>query len=113
MAFTLAAGQVHDVKAVDELLADVDAQAVIADKAYDADWLIDALEARSIQAAIPPKRNRRAQRDYDKYLYKERNLVERFFNKLKQFRGIATRYDKLAINFMAGVYLAASIILLK
>ncbi len=113
MDFTLAAGQIHDVNAADELLADVEADAFIADKAYDADGLIDKLEARNIQPVIPPRRNRKVQRDYDKQMYKERNLVERFFNKLKQFRGIATRYEKLAINFMAGVYLAASTILLK
>ena len=103
----------HDVNAVDELLATVDADAFIADKAYDADRVIDTLKARNIQPVIPPRRNRNVQRDYDKQLYKERNLVERFFNKLKQFRGIATRYEKLAINFMAGVYLASSTILLK
>lgn len=113
MDFILAAGQIHDVKAVDGLLANVDADAFIADKAYDADAVIDTLEARNIQPVIPPKRNRKVQCDYDKQMYKERNLVERFFNKLKQFRGIATRYEKLAINFMAGVYLAASTILLK
>ncbi len=113
MDFILAAGQVHDVNAVDDLLAKVDADAFIADKAYDADGVIDTLKARNIQPVIPPKCNRKVQRDYDKQMYKERNLVERFFNKLKQFRGIATRYEKLAITFMAGVYLAASTILLK
>jgi putative transposase len=113
MDFILAAGQIHDVNAVGDLLANIDAHAFIADKAYDADAVIDTLKARNIQPVIPPKRNRKVQRDYDKQMYKERNLVERFFNKLKQFRGIATRYEKLAINFMAGVYLAASTILLK
>ena len=113
MDFTLTAGQIHDVNAVDDLLADVEADAFIADKAYDADEVIDTLKARNIQPVIPPRRNRKVQRDYDKQMYKERNLVERFFNKLKQFRGVATRYEKLAINFLAGVYLAASTILLK
>ncbi len=113
MDLILAAGQIHDVNAVDDLFANIDADAFIADKAYDADGVIDTLKARNIQPVIPPRRNRKVQRDYDKQIYKERNLVERFFNKLKQFRGIATRYEKLAINFMAGVYLAASTILLK
>jgi putative transposase len=113
MDFILAAGQIHDVNAVDDLLANVDADAFIADKAYDADGVIDTLKTRNIQPVIPPKRNRKVQREYDKPMYKERNLVERFFNKLKQFRGIATRYEKLAINPMAGAYLAASTLLLK
>ncbi len=93
MYFILAAGQVHDVNAVDDLLAGVDAGAFIADKAYDTDRVIDTLKAQNIQPVIPPKRNRKVQRDYDKQMYKERNLVERFFNKLKQFRGLATRYE--------------------
>ncbi len=91
MDFTLAAGQIDDVNAVDELLADAGADAFIADKAYDADGLIDTLKARNIQPVIPPRRNRKVQRFYDRQMYKERNLVERFLNKLKQFRGIATR----------------------
>ncbi len=72
MDFILAAGQVHDVNAVDELLANVDADAFIADKAYDADGVIDTLKARNIQPVIPPRRNRRVQRDYDKQMYKGR-----------------------------------------
>ncbi len=62
---------------------------------------------------IPPRRNRKFVRDYDKQMYEERNLAERFINKLKQFRCITTRYEQLAINTMAGAYLAASTILLK
>ncbi len=62
---------------------------------------------------IPPKRNRKVQRRYDVHLYKERNLIERFFNKLKQFRRVATRYDKLLVNFMGFVKLAAIAIWLK
>ncbi len=81
--------------------------------AYEADGVIETLKERNIHHVIQPRLNRGVNRDYDKKMYKERNLVERFFNKLKQFRGIATRYEKLAITFMAGVYLAASTILLK
>ena len=62
---------------------------------------------------IPPKRNRKTQRSYDAHLYKERNLIERFFNKLKQFRRVATRYDKLLVNFMGFVKLAAIAIWLR
>jgi transposase len=90
-----------------------DPQAVIADKAYDADPLIDHLAARGITPVIPPKANRKTQRDCDFALYRERNLVERFFNKLKHFRGIATRYDKLARNFLAAIHLVAATMLLN
>ncbi len=64
-------------------------------------------------AIIPPKRNRTEQREYDRDLYAARHLIENFFCKLKQFRAIATRYDKTARNFLAAVYLAATIILLN
>ena len=74
---------------------------------------IDALERREITPVIPPKANRKTPRECDFALYCERNLVERFFNKLKHFRAIATRYDKLARNFLAGVQLACAMILLN
>jgi putative transposase len=82
-------------------------EAALADKGYDADHLCNALAERGAQVVIPPKRNRALKRSYDRELYKERNLIERFFNKLKQFRRVATRYDKLLVNFMGFVKLAA------
>ena len=109
----LTPGQAHDLTCAQPLLEDVDPGAVLADKAYDADKLIDALNQRAITPVIPPKANRKVKRDCDFALYCERNLVERFFNKLKHFRAIATRYDKLARNFLAGVLLASAIILLN
>src|SRR5271157_6089230 len=87
--------------------------ALLADKAYDADPFIDTLTQRGITPVIPPKANRKTPRACDFALYCERNLVERFFNQLKHFRAIATRYDKLARNFLAGVQLAAAMILLN
>lgn len=78
-----------------------DVQALLADKAYDANALLEYLAAAGIQAVIPPMKHRLEQRDYDHHLYKDRNLVERFFNRIKQFRRIATRYEKLARNFFA------------
>ena len=95
------------------LLAEADPQAVIADRAFDADPLIEPLVSDGIQPVIPPRSNRKQARDCDYVLYKERNLVERFFNRLKQFRAIATRYDKLARNFLSGVQLVAATILLN
>jgi len=113
VTLSLTPGQASDLGQAQPLLQDVDPQAFLADKAYDADALIQALEARQITPVIPPKANRIVQRQCDFALYRERNLVERFFNKLKHFRAIATRYDKLARNFLAAVQLAAAIILLN
>ena len=109
----LTAGQVLDLACAQDLIENADPQALIADKAYDADPLIDSLAERDITPVIPPKSNRKTKRDCDFALYRERNLIERFFNKLKHFRAIATRYDKLARNFLAAVQLVSAIILLN
>lgn len=109
----LSAGQIHDLVCAQDLIEDADPQALIADKAYDADPLIDSLAQQEITPVIPPKSNRKIKRDCDFALYRERNLIERFFNKIKHFRAIATRYDKLARNFLAAVKLVSAIILLN
>ena len=109
----LTPGQAHDLACAEPLIENVDPDALIGDKAYDADALIETLTRRAVTPVIPSKANRKNQRDCDFALYCERNLVERFFNKLKHFRAIATRYDKLARNFLAGVQLASAIILLN
>ena len=109
----LTPGQAHDLACAEPLIDRAEPQALIGDKAYDADPLIDTLSRRDITPVIPPKANRKTPRDCDFALYRERNLVERFFNKLKHFRAIATRYDKLAKIFLAGVQLASAIILLN
>jgi len=109
----LTPGQDRDLTCAIPLLENADPGALLADKAYDADSLIDTLEQRTITPVIPPKANRKVKRDCDFALYCERNLVERFFNKIKHYRAIATRYDKLARNFLAAVQLVAAIILLN
>ncbi len=92
LAFTLTAGQVHDITQAETLTSQVQPEAPLADKGYDADAYIASLQgARAIQPVIPPKANRKNKRDCDFALYRERNLVERFFQFIKQFRGIATR----------------------
>lgn len=96
-----------------DLIDGIDAEATIADKGYDADHLADRITENGAQVVIPPKRNRKVQRPYDAELYKERNRIERFFSKLKQFRRVATRYDKLLANFMGFVKLAAIAIWLR
>lgn len=95
------------------MLDAVEPKAFLADKAYDADALIGTLEQRGIAPVIPSKANRIEPRDTDFALYRERNLVERFFNKLKHFRAIATRYDKLANTFLAAVQLVCVIVWLN
>jgi transposase len=109
----LTPGQAHDLTCAEQLIDSADPDALLGDKAYDADPLIDTLNQRGITPVIPPKANRKAPRACDFALYCERNLIERFFNKLKHFRAIATRYDKLAKIFLAGVQLASAIILLN
>jgi transposase len=92
----------------------MEADTLIADKAFDADKrVIEPLSAAGKAAVIPPKSNRRSPRPFDRDLYKTRHLIENFFAKLKQFRAIATRYDKTARNFLAAVHLAASAIWLN
>ena len=109
----LTPGQVNDLTCAQPLLEDVDPGALIGDKAYDADSLIETLSERNITPVIPSHPRRAMPLPCDFALYCERNLVERFFNKLKHFRAIATRYDKLARNFLAGVQLASAIIILN
>jgi putative transposase len=106
-------GQRNDIALAHALVDGIEADAILADKGYDADHLVARIAEVGMEVIIPPKRNRKVQRPYDAELYKERNRIERFFNKLKQFRRVATRYDKLLANFMGFVKLAAIAIWLK
>jgi transposase len=90
------------------LLEDITAEAVIADKGYDSDAVVEKIEAAGAKAVIPPKSNRKDPRRYNKKMYKERNVVERFFARLKQWRGLATRYEKTLESYMAMVFLACA-----
>ena len=93
------------------LLPLVAADIVLADKGFDADErVLIPLQQAGKMAVIPPKRHRRVQREYDKDLYQARHLIENFFARLKQYRAIATRYDKTARNFLAAIHLAAAVI---
>ena len=109
----LTPGQDHDLTCAEPLIENADPEALVGDKAYDADPFVETLTQRGITPVIPPKANRNIKRECDFALYCERNLVERFFNKLKHFRAIATRYDKLARNFLAAIQLASAMILLN
>jgi len=109
-ALMLTGGHVHDIWGARGLLASVATpQHFLADKAYDADDIRDYLAADGSEAIIPPKANRREPRPHDPIAYRMRNIIERSFNRLKDWRGIATRYDKKAVNFLAGVCLASAL----
>jgi len=111
--FALSGGQASDLVGADQLLPGLQAAALLADKAYDADERVLAvLAVAEVTAVIPPKRHRVVPREYDREWYQARHLIENFFQKLKQYRAIATRYDKLARNFLAGIHLASTCILL-
>jgi transposase len=108
--FFLTPGQACDLDGADVLLADVQADTVIADKAYDADErVLRPLAQAGKNGVIPPRSHRKNPRPYDLEVYKARHLIENFFARLKQYRVIATRYDKTARNFLAAVYLAAAL----
>lgn len=95
------------MKHAQALIEGFEPDAVLADKGYDANHVLEYLAQRDIEAVVPPKANRLQKREYDRHVYKDRNLVERFFCRLKQFRRIATRYEKLARNFFGMLSLLA------
>lgn len=108
--FGLTGGEAGDSPQALPLLANLQPGSLSADKAYDTDTILKHLADNGIEAVIPPRRNRRVQRNFDQHLYKNRNLVERFFCRIKQFRRIATRYDKLAERFASFVALTTAVI---
>jgi len=102
LAFLLTPGQAADCRAAEQLLAALPRRCIVhADRAYDSNRIRDLIEQQGAVPNIPPKSNRRWKPCFSKRLYRERNLTERFFSKLKHFRRVATRYDKLAANFLA------------
>ena len=109
----LTGGNVHDMVPACSLIAGLSARQVLADRAYDAEAMINLARSMNAQVVIPPKSNRIDQREYDRHVYKERHLVECFFAKLKAFRRIATRYEKLARTFHAVVLIAACLVWLQ
>jgi transposase len=114
LALLLTPGQAHDLVAADAFLPQMAADLLIADRAFDADKrVLQPLAAVGKSAVIPPRPNRVTPRKFDRDLYKARHLIENFFCKLKQFRAIATRYDKTATHFLAAIHLAAATIWLN
>ena len=114
--FHLTPGHASDLAGAEALLPQLleHVHALLADRAYDAqERVIDRLEQAGVTVVIPPKANRLQPRPYDKHLYEARHLIENFFAKLKQYRALATRYDKRAVSFLGAIYLAASVVLLN
>lgn len=106
-------GQQSDHTQAEALIVGFGSDYVIADKGYDSDKFIETIENYGGEAVVPPRSNRKNQRIYDKHIYKARNLVERFFQKVKNFRRIATRYERLGINYGSMLSLAAIVIWLN
>ncbi|WP_367159803.1 IS5 family transposase [Kozakia baliensis] len=108
----LTKGQISDFKGADVLLADLpdETEEVIGDRGYDSNKISQSLAERNITACIPPKKNRKSKPPYDWHLYKKRHLIENMFAKLKDWRRVATRYDRCAHTFMSAIQIAAAFI---
>jgi transposase len=109
----LTPGQVHESQVASDILADEMCESLLADKAYDIDSFRYTLEEKGIKPVIPSKKNRLHPTTHDRHTYKERNIVERFFQKIKRFRRIATRYDKTARMYLTGVMFVSILLALK
>ena len=101
----ITSGTVADCKQACSLIDGINAEYLLADRGYDSDVIVKKVEESGAKAVIPPRKKRKKQRDYDKYLYKLRHLVENAFQALKQWRGIATRYAKNTASFLAAVHI--------
>ena len=110
MRFVLPPGQRHDTVGVPPLIEGVAFGALLGDKAFDVDRIRAVLDARGAAAVIPPKASRKGRFDFDRDAYRWRHLIENTFAKLKEFRAVATRYDKTDASYAATIHLAAAII---
>lgn len=113
LRFILTGGERNDITQAEQLIENFSAQAVLADKGYDANDFISLIESDNALVVIPSKANRKVQREIDKHLYKERHLIENQIGKLKHFRRVFSRFDKLAKNYLSFVYFASTIIWLR
>lgn len=109
----LTPGQAADVTQAETLIQGAPFEAVIADRGYDSQAVVRAVRRRGGEAVIPSRKNRKVQRAYDRERYKDRNLAERFWAKMKQYRRVATRYEKTARNFLAVAHVASIMLLLR
>jgi transposase len=109
----LTPGQAADVSQAEALMEGIPAEVVIADKGYDSQAVVERIEAQGAEAVIPSRKNNKEQRRYDRERYKDRNLAERFWRRVKEYRRVATRYEKTARNFLGFVLVASIMVLLR
>ena len=113
LRFILTGGERNDITQAESLVNDLVADYVIADKGYDAEAFVLKLKARNSEAIIPSRSNHKVQRQIDEHLYKERHLIENQIGKLKHFRRVFSRFDKLAKNYLSFIYLASTVVWLR
>lgn len=113
LRFLLTGGQRHDMTQADSLIEDFDFECVIADRSYDSEDFLQKIAEKDAVAVIPPRRNRKEQREYDRHLYKERHLIECFFNKIKHYRRIFSRFEKLDKRLLGFLSFAGTLIWLR
>jgi transposase len=111
--FILTAGNVNDILQAEDLISGLSFDKLLADKGYDSDRFRASIAEVGAEAVIPSSRSRSQAIPYDKHVYEERNLVERFFNKIKHFRRISTRYEKTALSFASMLFLVGAVIWLR
>jgi transposase len=113
LRYRLTAGQRHDITQAEALIADFESEYVIADRSYDSDDFVQFVIANGAVPVIPPRSNRRVLRDYDEYLYQERHLVECFINKIKHYRRVFSRFEKLDSRYLGFLHFAGALIWLR
>ncbi len=113
MRFILTGGERNDITQAELLVKDLSADYVIADKGYDAQAFVLKLKERNFAVVIPSRSNHKVQREIDEHLYQERHLIENQIGKLKHFRRVFSRFDKLAKNYLSFIYLASSVVWLR
>jgi len=109
----LTGGNIPDITPANDMITGLEADYTIADKAYDANNFIELANSQGSEVVVPPKSNRVIQREFDRHIYKERHLVECFFAKIKAYRRVSTRYEKLAVTYRAVVLIAACLVWLQ
>ena len=113
LRFLLTGGERNDITQAESLVKDLCAEYVIADKGYDSEAFVLHLKGRDSEAVIPSRTNHKVQREIDTHLYKERHLIENQIGKLKHFRRVFSRFDKLAKNYLSFIYFASTVIWLR
>jgi len=113
LRFLLTGGQRHDITQAEALIAGYEFERVIADKSYDAEDFLLFIAEKEAEAVIPPRKNRKESRNYDKHLYKERHLVECFIGKIKHYRRIFSRFEKLAKRYLGFLSFVGALIWLR